>query len=345
MNWSLTLNRRFVFLGLAFFIASQANASNRAFEAIDIPGAVCGDGSPYHVLFAPGDPSKIVFNFEGGGACWDALTCHGPIPVTSLKITNRFFMRGGLISTDPAISPVTDWTMVYLPYCTGDVHVGKHVARYLGRKVRHVGGLNFPRALKTLLTQKRIDVSAARELLVYGQSAGGIGAAYHAAQLAPYLNPSQRKTFIMDSSGMHFPNNFWHRFPKDMLKDFREALADFGVTLDINDGMLAKHAKDVCGHFPDWKIGVLQGSYDLMMSIIFGNIPPTLHDKWVYARDGLYQQTLDPHDNCSAWVPRHYRHTYLTDDWSTKVRAGGVSAKQYIQDLLDGFGGLTYRSY
>jgi hypothetical protein len=35
------------------------------------------DGSPYRFYVSPGDPKKVVLDFQGGGACWDAATC-GP---------------------------------------------------------------------------------------------------------------------------------------------------------------------------------------------------------------------------------------------------------------------------
>jgi hypothetical protein len=40
-----------------------------------VPGGVCSDGSPYRFYVSPGDPKKVVLDFQGGGACWDAATC------------------------------------------------------------------------------------------------------------------------------------------------------------------------------------------------------------------------------------------------------------------------------
>jgi hypothetical protein len=44
-------------------------------KAVEVPGGVCSDGSPYRLYVSPGDPKKVVLDFQGGGACWDAATC------------------------------------------------------------------------------------------------------------------------------------------------------------------------------------------------------------------------------------------------------------------------------
>jgi hypothetical protein len=104
----------------------QANAS-RNWERIPIPGAMCGDGNEYALQVSRGDPNKIAFEFMGGGACWSFSTCFGPTPLTIIHELPVILGLGGFKSHSPAKSPVADYTMVYFPYCTGDVHIGDHV--------------------------------------------------------------------------------------------------------------------------------------------------------------------------------------------------------------------------
>ncbi|NLE99164.1 MAG: hypothetical protein GX596_14430, partial [Propionibacterium sp.] len=35
----------------------------------------CSDGSPFHYWVRNGDPGKVFFYLEGGGACFSAATC------------------------------------------------------------------------------------------------------------------------------------------------------------------------------------------------------------------------------------------------------------------------------
>ncbi len=40
------------------------------------PECMCMDGSPFELWDRPGDPTKVVLYFEGGGACFSAETCN-----------------------------------------------------------------------------------------------------------------------------------------------------------------------------------------------------------------------------------------------------------------------------
>ena len=46
-----------------------------------VPGGdtICSDGSPYRFFVHRGDPSKLLIEFEGGGACWSGATCEADV--------------------------------------------------------------------------------------------------------------------------------------------------------------------------------------------------------------------------------------------------------------------------
>ena len=57
------------------------------YTKVDLPGAVCGDGSQYKFFYKKSTTSSnIVFIFEPGGACWDYDSCKGNL---RLKPANR----------------------------------------------------------------------------------------------------------------------------------------------------------------------------------------------------------------------------------------------------------------
>ena len=130
-------------VGLA--VAAPAQAAWFVWETVELPmstGASCGNGTPYR-FFVNRTPLSDDFTlmFEGGGACWDQLACEGEgtysatnpdgIPSNYLSLPNA--AAGGLVSpftarADPFQGVATQsWNMVYLPYCTGDVHTGNAV--------------------------------------------------------------------------------------------------------------------------------------------------------------------------------------------------------------------------
>src|SRR5688500_18322802 len=76
-------------LAAAFFLVLSAPAAQAQWQAIEPGGdTICSDGSPYRFFVHPGDPARLLFEFEGGGACWSAETC-------AMEIYNR------RVTTDP----------------------------------------------------------------------------------------------------------------------------------------------------------------------------------------------------------------------------------------------------
>jgi hypothetical protein len=142
-----------------------------------------------------GRVNNLVVFFEGGGACWDNLTCTFPLAGLPAQVP-QFFVPAispatdpskfdGVFKTDNAANPVKDWSYVYIPYCTGDIHLGSATRTYtsVGHpvlplpagtpfEIRHRGFDNF----MVVLDWMRRNFTAPHEILVTGSSAGGYGA-------------------------------------------------------------------------------------------------------------------------------------------------------------------------
>ncbi|WP_374593540.1 pectin acetylesterase-family hydrolase [Aquabacterium sp.] len=197
-------------------------------------GASCGNGSPYRffvnrALFT----SKTVIVFEGGGACWEQKPCQGIAAAGILAATNPNgiatdymtniigstaaggLSAGGLVTPFSArIDPLTSvqtqsWNIVYVPYCTGDVHAGNQVNVYADSDPTkpltyyHRGYVNG----KALAAWLGANLPNQSQVLVTGFSAGGVGstAAYDAIRTAM----KAKKTALLADSGplMQAPRN------------------------------------------------------------------------------------------------------------------------------------------
>jgi hypothetical protein len=315
-------------------------ARGRQWRKIEVPGAVCGDGKPYPIFVSAGDPERIAFDVMGGGACWDAVTCYA-LPDTWVHPIPAPIDPGGFVSADPARSPVAGYTMVYFPYCTGDVHLGSHVARYLpGVDFHHAGATNFRAALSALKEDGAVDLEHARQFVMMGYSAGALGALSHVFDVEPLVRQVPDKVLIADSPGLHFGNTFWDKFTPALIHDFTVAMGRVGLRITPGEGNLSSLVPLVCHQLPDWRVGVLQGSRDVVMSSVFGAISPDDHERMVYGSNGVFELTRDPMDNCSAWVPRTEMHTFLVTDQTAAIRAStGDSAVDYIRNLVLGVWG------
>lgn len=323
--------------------------SPRSWNKIPIPGAVCGDGSPYSVFVSEGDSRRLVMSFMGGGACWDYSTCYGPARLTWLKGVSRPRDRiGGIYSGDALRNAAAEYSMIHFPYCTGDVHLGRHATVYSGKPTFHVGASNVEKAMAELEKLEWIKPERTTDLVVYGYSAGAIGALYHADALDKKFAQTPRKTLLSDAPGLHFGPKFWGKFSPELRKDYSEAMKTMGHELDPNPkhGMIASVIGKVCKHLSAWQVGVLQGTHDIVMSAVFGNITPWDHARLMMGPGGLWEMGKTPGDNCTVWIPQTAMHTFLVADISAEITADGVNAWLYTRNRMEHRGNdRSYRDF
>ena len=215
--------RSFALAAAALLCTATAQAGYYTWETVTMPaasGAACGDGSPYRIfvnraLFT----KKTVVMFEGGGACWSQGVCEGDggilgasnpngVPTNYLTGLTRAFL-GYVTPFTSRINPLASvqtqsWNIVYVPYCTGDVHVGNKVAVYSDKNASqprteyHRGDRNIIAAANWLAASMyRPD-----ELLVTGFSAGGTGSTAQYATIRNAMNP--KKSSLLNDSGPFF---------------------------------------------------------------------------------------------------------------------------------------------
>ena len=155
--------------------------------------SVCSDGSEYFLLSKKGKSKNLIIHFGGGGACWDAETCMAPITIPGIlefglngKIKDYYLSdipnflslaTKGIFENEKEENPLKDWNVVYLPYCTGDLHVGNTENVYTDEKgksitIKHNGQNNVQEGLDWIITQ----FGNPEKILISGDSAGGFGA-------------------------------------------------------------------------------------------------------------------------------------------------------------------------
>jgi len=212
---------------LAIGIEDVVDGGNSyAWQEVRLPDTMCGNGSQYkfYVYDSPTSNNLLLY-FEGGGACWDYPSCSGQAGILGAAHPNGIpdnyiadfqpqYVSPLVNGADPGIPlrPKKDiatkgYDVVYMPYCTGDVHVGNNVVTYTDPAGvnppitwRHVGFNNTRKALDYLHTHFPI----VGKLLVSGFSAGGTAtnAVYYQARRT--LLPTV-KGYMLNDSGPIFP--------------------------------------------------------------------------------------------------------------------------------------------
>ena len=205
-------------------LAAAAHAGYLKWEMVELPassGATCGNGTPYR-FFVNRTPftSKTVVMFEGGGACWDQGACKGGtlldavnpdgIPANYMTDWNRQAHWGLVTPFTARIHPLQSvqtqsWNIVYLTYCTGDVHTGNKTALYSNvdpnnpMVYMHKGAVNA-QAVATWLANN--GLKKPDHLLLTGFSAGGVGSSALYPAFRETLQP--KKMALMADSGPLF---------------------------------------------------------------------------------------------------------------------------------------------
>ncbi len=169
-----------------------------------VPGGdcQCALGGEYSYWVHQGDPTKVVVFFQGGGACFSTDTCApgsaaykattGPEDDPSLR------PEGMLDLTDPR-NPVAGWSMVFVPYCTGDVFLGNKTTQYSADvTIHHVGAVDVDAALAGVAQ----TFPNAAQILVTGESAGGVPTPLAAGEIHDLL-PNATVSVLADSSGAY----------------------------------------------------------------------------------------------------------------------------------------------
>ena len=165
-------------------------------------GATCWDGSPWHFWYRAGAADKLAIWFEGGGACWnDALCGVEGRPAFDARASTRPLPADGLFDASRTNNPLRDYSILALPYCTGDVHVGRRTVDYRRKDgtrfaFAHQGARNTLAALDWL-KQRAVDP---RVVFVSGESAGAIGAAYWSLEIGDRY-PNAQLIALGDAAG------------------------------------------------------------------------------------------------------------------------------------------------
>ncbi len=190
--------------------ATQLVGSQGAWAWNRVEGSKCGNGVETGVGVNLGTSDRLVFYFEGGGACWNGLTCFAAKSATNIEtgygeaeFTQQVANRSepdSIFDRSSSLNVFKDDTFVYIPYCTGDVHAGAKVSTYDAGTVHHFGRTNVELALKKASATWKGKVG---RVVVSGSSAGGFGGAIHFGRIADAFAPT--RTDLVDDSGPPFP--------------------------------------------------------------------------------------------------------------------------------------------
>jgi hypothetical protein len=186
-------------------------------QKVEPPDTFCGNGTEYKFFVNYSTSSNnVMLTFEPGGACWDYASCAGDGGLRGAANPDGISDDHMFLEWDTlpfhrrdALNPLRDWNVVFVPYCTGDLHTGKNVVSYENPdpsgaplEFRHDGHRNVERVIEWIAE----TFTTIPKLLVNGCSAGGAGALTNYHFIRRGLGDAVQCSYLLDDSGPLFPS-------------------------------------------------------------------------------------------------------------------------------------------
>lgn len=274
----------------------------------------CLRGDPYSFFHRAGDPDKLMIYFQGGGACWNGETCRPGGFADDSVGAFEMLMYDGIFDETLPTNPVADYSIVFVAYCSGDLHASDREAVYTyngaEHTLQHRGKVNARAALEWAYAR----YPAPERVLIAGSSAGGYGALLNAGDIINHYTNSQIVVFADASPGIHpdswNPADYWGMFDQWGIAALLEAYPDIpiGFYSTAND-------------FVSAYAYVLQGG---TVAGYRGQIAAMAHD--LAAR----------YPNFSAYIADGMNHTILTLTDFYSMRNNGVRFSEWFTALIVG---------
>lgn len=331
-----------VFAHLLPFLSSFAQDSQPAeLPALDtlengwstlVPGGdtVCSRGTPYQffVRKAENPTDKLLIYFQGGGACWNALTCRedgGTFDDAVGTLEQEVLGYDGVFNYENPANPLIDYNVVFVPYCTGDIHIGDTSTRYLTIGIEHRGVDNSMSALNWAFS----NFSTPQQIVIAGTSAGAYGAIYFTPLVAEQYPDA---TIVQHGdAGVGVSPVGW-----DVLQtwDIYANIPQFETVSIDPETFEIRFLYEGAASYPNVQLSQFTTNADDVQTLFYSFSAPG-GAPWT---DGMYAslETLDALPNFSSYVAGGELHTVLARPEFYTLTSNGVKFVDWFTALVKG---------
>lgn len=318
---------------------------------IEFPGARCRDGSAAGLYTIRGAAKKLAIILEGGGMCESDQSClvnadNMQHPLVALG--DLMLLTGtGLFNRQRSDNPIHDWSVVYVPYCTGDQMIGANPHGF----VPNVGPQMFVgyTNLQQFMAHVAPTFADVTDVLVTGSSAGGFAGLYNAPQIQRAFPALRVK--VLDDSGPLLSQNAVAPCYQDRQRELwnldETVLAECGADCPDPSDFALDYAMFVVRSFGDRPSGLLSWTRDQVISGYLG----AGRDECTYGIDFLnpgvstvtfsaeltrFRERVRAFPEFSTFYADGVNHTLLVSDDLYSLRAGDVSLAEWLATLVRG---------
>jgi hypothetical protein len=271
-----------------------------------------------------GSSKNLLVNFMGGGACWDNKNCFGTNTTTYFKGMDSLsalavrYAFNGIMDERQSSNPFKDYNVLFIPYCSGDLHWGSKATTYTdpttnaSTTLQHRGFDNFLASIDYVKKNSDWTPASSDKIFVVGQSAGAYGAIYN----FPYIKeifPNNEVNVLADAGNGIVPTN-WQS---------EAATAKWGadtnipswMTLAITDD-LGTFFRKVAAYYPASRVGQYSSNFDGTQRYFY-NVQQLLQTNLTYTDATTLYGKSDGSQVADS----------VTCDWVTKSRTNFATAK------------------
>ncbi len=304
---------------------------------IDVPGMICADGSQSYVTITRrlADSSNLLIHLQGGGACWNSLSCRNGFATNLSRQppSNDWINGKGIMSSKDDWNPTKDYDVLDVFYCSADVYSGSRRVEYDRKtKLEHRG---YENTLRVLDLAKR-SYPAPEKVMLYGCSAGGIGAFYHLRNFSKAF-PDSERTVITDAGLPLMPPHVPEFFYTKVLSNwgsYDTLPTEVRQSEDPHLGGLMQYNRR---HFPETVFGFVASSHDGTMarfSAALGSIFPYRAVSYMVADAAEKYLGLDTPHAKVFYIPGS-KHCHGYDDLSGTVATKDVDLASWLSAAID----------
>jgi hypothetical protein len=347
--------------GAGFVIGDPIDAPDGEWTYVAFPDAKCMNDTPTGIGINKTSASEdVVIYLAGGNACFNSLTCAITANVDGYGEADFDAEKGGLdgaplFSREPG-SLFADYNLVYVPYCTGDVHAGNADTEVGGTMRAFRGAPNMELYLGRLIP----TFPNAKRLLITGVSAGGFGAAFNYDRVARAF--PDVKVMLLDDSGPPMAEEF---VPACLQKAFSDiwglSKTMPGACADcVNESgvFMEPFVKYMADTYADRRLALVSGTEDATISRFWGfgnddcanlaSFPGAYPgSKYTEGLEDLRDRVVSSSNNFKSFLidgsggMDPTQHTWLGED-PEGVVSNGVTLADWLDDMVNGSGGWEH---
>ncbi len=304
---------------------------------------ICSRGTEYAFFVRKGTVNKVVVDFIGGGACWNALTCGVADAIFNPDIENvRAAVAAnnpsGFYDTENAENPFKDWYHVVIPYCTGDIHWGNNTATYGEGEsevtIEHKGAVNT----RAVLDWVYAEFSAPETLFVTGCSAGSYGSVMWAPHVAEHYEDARVVQFGDSGAGIITQTFFEDSFPS---WNAEEAFPDWIDGLDPNevnvlDLTLGDLYVGLANHYPEHQFSQYNTAFDENQVFYFTAMGGSGPAEWSQRMHASIDAIHAGAERFTSFIPKGEQHCIVPFDNFYTVNVDGYRLTDWLGEMLAG---------